>query len=281
MRIVNVIACLLAFCGLVSAHADDATLNVAWGEQAFADDGMPPFSFVYDGKPSAEFLATWKRALTEEADDGLKRRTLSFTCPDTGFEVKAVCTVYTETPGVDWTLYFTNRGDADSAVLENVNALDTSVALADANAVAVLHQLRGSTAVATDWQPFDMPIGPGQRVDIVPQSGRSSKEACPFFTCLWPGGGVVTAIGWTVSVARGGVQRQRHAQRRSGPPATARHAQTGRDDSRSSHHATLLVRGRPLARVQRVPADHAALHHAPGRRATGHAAHRARDHRVL
>nr|HPK00333.1 alpha-galactosidase [Candidatus Hydrogenedentota bacterium] len=99
-----------------------------------------------------------------------------------------------DVPGVDWTLYFTNTGSADSPVLEAIRSLD--VVIPDV-ARPVLHQLEGSVAGPTDWRPFSQDLVPGQTVAIQPQSGRSSKGASPFLTCAWPGGGVVTAIGWT------------------------------------------------------------------------------------
>lgn len=196
---------ILVLAGPVPA-ADDAPFaeevrrTLAWGEGAFgaAPDTLPPFSFVYGGRPSAELLPTWTRTVEDERADGsVRHRTLVFRCPETQLEVRAVCQLYTDTPGVDWTLYFTNRGDADSALLEGVKSLDTTVDLGGTAAPAVLHQLRGSTAGATDWEPFDTPMDPGARVTFAPQAGRSSKEACPFFTYSWPGGGAVTAIGWT------------------------------------------------------------------------------------
>ena len=182
-------------------YADEVRRNIEWGERVFAavpPEGGPPFSFVYGEKHSSELLPTWKHTVQDESvNDTMRRRTLSFRCPETDIEVRAVCTMYTDTPGVDWTLDFTNHGDTDSAVLEEVNALDTDVHLAGASPAPVLHQLRGSTAGATDWQPFDTPIASGSRVAFAPQAGRSSKEASPFFNCAWQGGGVITAIGWS------------------------------------------------------------------------------------
>jgi alpha-galactosidase len=197
MRFSGTILLALMCWGLALAQGGDVRLNIEWGERAFGEEGPPPISFVYGGKPSSELLPNWERTVAEGVEDGANVRSISFKCPDTGFEVNARCSVYADTPGVDWTIYFTNRGETNSAVLESVNALNTSIPLAHANVTPVLHQLRGSTAIATDWQPYDTPLGAGGRIDIVPQSGRSSKEACPFFTCSWPGGGVVTAIGWT------------------------------------------------------------------------------------
>ena len=74
---------------------------------------------------------------------------VTLTDPQTQLEVRAVATVYTDTPGVDWTLYFTNRGQQDTPVLEQVRAVDTSIARRagrDARAASPARQyLRGRT----------------------------------------------------------------------------------------------------------------------------------------
>ena len=155
-----------------------------------------PFSFVYGGRPSSEFLGSWKR--TESAGpegDGAVLRQVVLTDPDTGLQVTAACTVYTDTPGADWTLRFTNTGTADTPVVEQIRALDTSVALGIGGQV-VLHRLNGSPCRADDWLPFDQPVPPGATVDITTTNGRSSNVS-PFFTIDWGGGGVITAIGWS------------------------------------------------------------------------------------
>ncbi|MCP4642306.1 MAG: hypothetical protein GY851_17810 [bacterium] len=156
-----------------------------------------PFSFVYDGRPSADFLLDWEWAATvEPVDDATVRRVITITDPATRLEVRAECLVYLDAAGVDWTIHFTNRGDADTPVLEQVNAVDWMYQFGVGPATSVFDSLK-STAGVEDWQPFEQGIGVGQRHAFAPTNGRSSMGACPFFTLRWPGGGVVTAIGWT------------------------------------------------------------------------------------
>ena len=156
-----------------------------------------PFSFVYDGQPSSAFINDWQRTVCdEEVDLTKRRRTLTLTDPKTGLEVRAVCTIYTDTPGADWTLYFTNKGTQDTPILEQVNAVDVAVSPA-LDTQPVLHQLHGSAAAAQDWQPFDQALPAGKRIQFAPQHGRPSLGACPFFNLSWNGAGVVTAIGWS------------------------------------------------------------------------------------
>jgi alpha-galactosidase len=159
-------------------------------------DSPLPFSFVYGGRHSSTFIAEWRAEVTEERVDETKdRRTLALTDPDTGLEVQAVCIIYADCPGVDWTLHFTNTGSEDTPVIEQVMAADVSTWLGPG--VAPVFQSLRSTSGVDDWQPFDQPLPNGHRHTFTPIRGRSSCGACPFFTVDWGNAGVVTAIGWT------------------------------------------------------------------------------------
>ena len=154
-----------------------------------------PFSFVYGGRPSSELIGKWNRSVQERTcDDTKTQRAVILDDPDTGLQVRIVLTVYTDTPAVDWTLYFTNKGTKETPLLEQVNAIDTRVHSGQLEKPAVLSRLRPHTE---NWVPFDQPVPPGKRIDFAPLNGRSSDGASGFFNLSWTGGGVVTAIGWT------------------------------------------------------------------------------------
>jgi alpha-galactosidase len=175
----------------------EIALTRQWAEAAFslAGAGGLPFSFVYGGKPSAELLAGWAGTLSVEERGAVSCRTVTFIDPHTRLEVRAVCTVYLDTPGVDWTIHFTNRGGQDSPVLEQVQALDAADEVGPA-APVVLHRLNGSMCLVDDWMPFDQAVPAGGRVDFSTTLGRSAN-ASPWFNLDWGGGGLVTAVGWS------------------------------------------------------------------------------------
>lgn len=156
-----------------------------------------PFSFVYGGRPSAELLPGWQRQLGVTPLPGGERRVLTLTDPATRLEVRAECTIYHDTPGVDWVLHFANRGTADTPVLERVLTLDTRTAPALSGARVVLHRLHGSRCAVDDWLPFDQPVAPGERVEFAAGEGKSSQGVSPFFNVDWGTGGVITAVGWS------------------------------------------------------------------------------------
>jgi len=185
------------------AAEDEVALNRAWAEQvfAFSPDGTTvnpaaPFSFVYGGKHSSALIGGWRCEVTSEAiDPTVSRRIVTLTDPLTKLEVKAVCLIYLDTAGVDWTLYFTNYGAQDSPIIEHVLGVDTPIT-PPPGAQAVLHRLNGAPCQVDDWMPFDQPIPPGQRIEFAATAGRSSNVS-PWFNLDFGSGGVITAIGWS------------------------------------------------------------------------------------
>ncbi|MHB0999410.1 MAG: alpha-galactosidase [Armatimonadota bacterium] len=190
---------------------DAVKLNMDWGEKAFntkpsadtpglaADTGLP-FSFVYGGKPSSEFIRSWKVDVSDEKTSGKIRRTLTFTDPETGLEVKAVADIYTDTPGVDWIIYFSNKGTRDTPIIEKVSAVDNTFRT-QPNKFPILHRMKGNVTGAEyspeDFLPFDVIMYAGKKTEFGPSLTLSSETDFPFFNLQWDGGGVVTAVGWT------------------------------------------------------------------------------------
>ncbi len=155
-----------------------------------------PFSFVYGGRSSRELIGKWNRNVQDEpVKDGSQVRTLAFSDPDTGLEVRAVSIRYADTPGVEWTLHFTNKGTEDTPILEEVSALDVLIT-PGMGSPAVLHRLNGGPCAADDWLPFDEAVPPGGKVAFAATNGRSSNVS-PFFNLDWGGGGVIVGIGWS------------------------------------------------------------------------------------
>lgn len=156
-----------------------------------------PFSFVYGGKHSSLFIKNWNKDLkTKQIDDTKYKRTLTLTDPETHLEVSAIATVYTDTPGVDWTIYFTNKGTENTPVIEQVKAVDVEVTPPLGSPV-VLRRLNGTLVGAEDWMPFDQEMLPGKRIEFTSTEGRVSLPVCPFYNVDWGTGGVITAFGWS------------------------------------------------------------------------------------
>ena len=155
-----------------------------------------PFSFVYDGKPSEEFLESWQRTeKTERLDDSRTRRTLVFTDPKTGLRVTCIATEFTEFPTCEWTLLFKNTGTADTPIIENIQAADLAVT-GPKGAEFLLHYSCGAQSTAMDYAPMQMELKEGTTQPFAPNGGRPANGAWPYYNVQWDGRGVILAVGW-------------------------------------------------------------------------------------
>jgi alpha-galactosidase len=168
-----------------------------WFRQHLADAKLVlPFSFTYDGQPSAKLLAEWPAKVANERLDAQRtRRTISWTDPKTRLEVKCVAVDYADYPVVEWTVFLKNTGTADTPVLEDVQALDAQFARTGQGGF-VLHGHRGDFCTADSFHPFDLLLGPGATQRFNPMGGRGSNFAFPYYNLELGGGGVALAIGW-------------------------------------------------------------------------------------
>ena len=93
----------------------------------FAPGVIPPFSFIYDGKPSSQFLKDWQFSQeTKQLDDTKTEHLFNYTDPHTGLQVCCKCEVFSDFPAVEWVITFKNGGTNDTPIIEDVQALDTS-----------------------------------------------------------------------------------------------------------------------------------------------------------
>ena len=61
---------------------------------------------------------------SKSLDDRRTQKTLKWTDPKSGLEIRCVDIVYQDFPTVEWTVYFKNIGTADTSILSNIQALD-------------------------------------------------------------------------------------------------------------------------------------------------------------
>ncbi len=185
----------------------DARLVMADGRTLWLDEGQrrffllqtdPPFSFLYAGTPSAELLSGWEHAVeTHEADDWVEYRA-TWTDPRTRLRVIATAKAFRRYPAVEWVLSFENGGEADTPILEQIQALDVLLRTGNSKRAAVLHHLSGDACGESTFLPQVTSLEAGQRVAMAPTGGRpSSISAFPFFNLQYADGGVITGIGWS------------------------------------------------------------------------------------
>jgi len=181
----------------------DAKVTLIDGAEVFLGDmsfiepprGLP-FSFTYGAKPSAELLPNWPR--TEEVattDAGRTARTITWTDPATGLEVRCAIVEYREFPTVEWTLHFRNTSQKDTPILSDIQAIDLALSRHD-KPEFMMHHNAGSQATPDDYRPLQTALPPGKSLRMASAGGRGSDGVWPYFNFEWGGQGAIVVIGW-------------------------------------------------------------------------------------
>ena len=171
-----------------------------WIDQHFAKGKIPPFSFVYDGIKSDEFIRNWQFRVEKPTTSAPNSEETIFTYsdPESGLAVKCAVTCFTDFPALEWVLNFSNKSGKNTPVIQKAAVIDYSF-MAETDGNFILHHNRGSDAQRNDFQPIDEKMKIGKEIYMTPVGGRSSDNtAIPFFNIEMPGQqGIVAAVGWT------------------------------------------------------------------------------------
>ena len=171
-----------------------------WVKQHFEKGKIPPFSFVYDGKSSSQFIKNWSFSSEKlkSKESNSEESLYTWTDKKSGLSVKCEVTWFTDFPAVEWVLKFSNSSGKNTPQIEKVAAVNQSFTSVLKGSF-ILHHSKGSNAERTDFQPIDDKLEPGKNIYMTPSGGRSSDNAAfPFFNIETPGGqGIVVAVGWT------------------------------------------------------------------------------------
>ena len=163
----------------------------------------PPFSFLYDSRPSAGLCAEWELSeKTRDLDAQRREDTRIWTDPVTGLQIRCVGVEYADFPVVEWTVYLKNIGTKKTPIIEDLQGLDTDFESEDEGEF-ILHGNRGDSCVAESYQPFTIPLRrdaierfspPFTATDV---SGKScdGPRGWPYFNLQKPGGGIILAVG--------------------------------------------------------------------------------------
>ncbi len=202
-------------------RSDDTHMKNAW-LNAHLTDGRSnmPFTFTFDGRPSASLLSKWPvDVAVERLDANRTRRTLTWTDPKTGLEVRCVAVNYADYPVVEWTVWFKNTGSADTPILADIQGLDLRLERAAGEAEFALNGIKGDFMSAESYEPYRLDLSPGSTATFgphgpiwapggplyaigaslgMPGTGKSSDgpDGCPYFNLQTPGGGTIIAVGW-------------------------------------------------------------------------------------
>lgn len=192
-------------------HANwaDAMITMQDGKSLWLDEIEPgivpdlssryPFSFVYGGKHVDELLEDWqKETSSEELDADRTKITTIWTDPDTGLKLHWEAIRFSDFPAVEWMLHFENTGSADTPIIENIQALDLTLASPlSGNAPYLLHKTNGAPSNPTDFEVSTVVVDGENSQVMGGGGGRSSNKDFPFFKIETGRGSVIVAVGWS------------------------------------------------------------------------------------
>jgi alpha-galactosidase len=187
----------IAFITLLFALTADADMNTKdrWVQEHLVAQAMP-FSFQYGDTESAQFFAQCSRMTeSKKLDDHRTQHTITYMHPD-GLVVTCVAVDYADFPAIEWTTHFRNAGKKDTAILQDIKGLDITLAREPKSDEFVLHHSAGSPAIATDYQPFEVKLGPKDSKHIATDGGRPTNTNLPYFNIAQDNKGVIAVLGW-------------------------------------------------------------------------------------
>lgn len=154
-----------------------------------------PFSFIYNGKPSREFLAQWKceRKTTEKVS--AREHEIIYTDPASGLKAILLGTEWTDSPTIEWTLHFQNAGNADSPIIESIRAADFSIPVS-AEEPCTFHYNFGDDCIPTSYEPHADPMPAGYTRQLKSERGRPTQIGFPYYNIERSGRGAIVVLGW-------------------------------------------------------------------------------------
>ena len=170
-----------------------------WITSTFAKGKTPPFSFVYDGVNSQQFIRKWQHSLQkQESAEGVVEYVATYQDRATGLKIECHIKGFQEFGAVEWVMNFTNTGSQNTPQITQVKSVDYSALSQKEGEFNVLHAL-GSNHDRADFQPRMTTLSSEAPLSMSPVNGRSSDtSAFPFFNVITPDNkGIVVAIGWT------------------------------------------------------------------------------------
>jgi len=164
-----------------------------WTGGFLASPAALPISFTYGGKQyrgiPAEFAP---KVRTRRIDACIIATSIEGRDRATGLLVRAEIVRYLDFPVVEWTVYFTNEGTADTPILSDVQGLDADFVGTD----PVLWHSNGDYYSIDGYTPYETPLNEGASVTVAPNGGRSCNGAFPYFRVMTKDAVLTFAVGW-------------------------------------------------------------------------------------
>jgi alpha-galactosidase len=188
---------LASISALAAVNPKDLHWKDDWTKKhLLGDAAVVPFSFVYDGQPSASLLPLWpKKDQEEKLDANRIRRTTTWTDPKTALEVRCVSVEYSDFPTVEWTVYFKNAGKKNTPILKDIQAIDVRFQRND-KAEFNLHHGVGGHYAPNGYQPLQTLLAPNMKKCFASDDGCPTSGVLCYFNLEWHNRGAIVAFGW-------------------------------------------------------------------------------------
>ena len=192
-----VLFCSWSLSAVTPTQPEMKSFNKWFRANFLAPDQVPPFSLVYDGKPSASFITGWKKTIDSRSLDPHRSLwTITYDEPNGPLRITLELLVYADLPAVDWLLRLSNRGLGRTAILTEINPLNLRWQPPNPSEWNVHHSM-GEFNSAESFKPINQVVPANSTFYFHSKGGRSSDGCMPFFNMSCGSQGVISAIGWT------------------------------------------------------------------------------------
>ena len=166
-------------------------MSADWVEKNLISSSSYPFTFFVDGKKFNP--DEWTKTVTDAAEEiyrGGKTKYITFT-NENKLQVTAEVTVFEENASCQWTVYVKNTGGADSGVISDFYALDSSFVTGKAD----IYYSIGSDTKAGDFSLVRKSLSSDRRFSG--NEGKPTEKYLPYFNVNGAEAGIIFGIGWT------------------------------------------------------------------------------------
>lgn len=168
-----------------------------WKQKYDYEKARPPFSFIYNGKSSHEFLNDWHfDAQHKQLDQNRIAHVLTWRDPRTQLEVRWDGLEYTDFESIEWTIYLTNHSTQTTPIIEDIRALDVHFTRSRQQEYNLRHWA-GTLVKAEDFAPKSMVLSSGKQYHFAPE-GRSISTSgnWPYYNLEAGDEGMIVVVGW-------------------------------------------------------------------------------------
>ena len=187
-------------CFYTGTMPKDMGKSRSWTGHYFASPENLPFSFIYDGKKISGIPVEWSPVSKKRRIDANLIETIyEGNDAASGLQIRMECLEYLDYPVVEWVVWFTNKGDVPTPLINDILALDGAF---EGSSPALYH-CNGDYCSEDGYTPQETPLSDGDSLKFAPNGGRPCDGAFPYFRIQFEGCGLTMAVGWPAQWSAG------------------------------------------------------------------------------